>query len=127
MLKTFYLRRWLAREILGKDIGRKPPQTERNGPPRDWKYREWIRSLPCCVCGTNHFVEAAHTGSDGGGSQKSSDYSCVPLCANCHRVGPRAYHGLSMGKTAFEKLHGINFSQLVKRLNRAWGTMQQTA
>jgi hypothetical protein len=125
MLRTFYLSRWLAREVLGKDVGRKPPQAERNGPPRNWKYRAWIRSLPCCACGTLQFVEASHTGKDGGMRQKSSDYSCVPLCSLCHRVGPQAYHWI--GKDAFEKLHGLDLARLAKRLNRAWETMQQTA
>lgn len=118
MISSWNLRRWLAREILGQDIGRKPPQPERKGPPRDWKYRAWIRSLPCCCCGTTHYVECAHVGTDGGMRQKCSDYDTVPLCAVCHRVGPKAYHWI--GKDAFEKLHRLEFARLVKRLNRAW-------
>ena len=125
MISSWNLRRWLSREVLGRDIGRKPPQRERKGPPRDWKYRAWIRSLPCAACDCTTLVEAAHTGCDGGMRQKSSDYSCVPLCAVCHRVGPESYHWI--GKDAFEKLHGLKFARLVKRLNRAWGTMQQIA
>lgn len=118
MTSSWNLRRWLAREVLGKDIGRKPPQPERNGPPRDWKYRSWIRSFPCAACSSMRFVEAAHTGIDGGMRQKSSDYSCIPLCAVCHRVGAQSYH--SIGKDAFEKRHGLNFAKLVKRINRLW-------
>ena len=125
VMSSYNLRRWLAREVLGSDLGRKPPQPERNGPPRDWKYRAWIRSLPCVACNSTRYVEAAHTGRDGGMRQKSSDYSCVSLCAVCHRVGPRSYHWI--GKDAFEKLHKLNFARLVKRLNRAWRMMQQVA
>ena len=48
--------------------------------------------MPCIGCGVEGRIEAAHTGSDGGMSQKASDYSCVPLCADCHTQAPAAYH-----------------------------------
>ena len=112
------LRRWLAREILDKDIGRKPPQKERRGPARDSRYRAWIRTLPCAACGCSWNVEAAHTGSDGGTSLKASDYSCVPLCCDCHTLGPLSYHQL--GREEFELRHDLDLKALVKRLNRLW-------
>jgi hypothetical protein len=90
----------------------------RNGPPRDPAYRAWIRTLPCTICGATWRVEAAHTGFDGGMSQKASDYSCVPLCKNCHTSGTNAYHRL--GKLKFERHHGIVFADLVRALNKAW-------
>ncbi len=36
---------------------------------------------------------------------KASDYSCVPLCADCHTQAPDAYH--RVGKRAFERKHGV--------------------
>jgi hypothetical protein len=114
------LERWLAKEILGKDIPRKPPKSERNGPPRDHKYRAWIRSLPCAACGSTCNVEAAHTGSDGGTSIKASDYSCIPLCAVCHRTGPRAYHGLNSSAADFARRWDLDIPALVLRLSEIW-------
>jgi len=103
--------------------GVKPPRVPRRrssgrGPARSWKYRAWIRSLPCAVCGTTRHVEAAHTGSDGGTAQKASDYSCVPLCQNHHTLDPDSYHVL--GRDEFAKRHGLDLHDLVRRLNHDW-------
>ena len=72
----------------------------------------------CIACGVVGPSEAAHTGTDGGMSQKASDYSCVPLCANCHTQAPGAYHRI--GKRAFQVRHGLRFARLVARPNREW-------
>lgn len=112
----YQLRKWLAREIHGRILPRKPPQTERRGPARDEAYRAWIRTLPCCACNSTQNVEAAHTGSDGGMTQKASDYSCVPLCADCHRLGPGAYHGLNSSAREFERRRGLDLQALAARL-----------
>ena len=106
---------WLVWQVWGRWPERAPRRVERRGPPRDAEYRSWIRTLPCAACGSFCQVEAAHTGSDGGMAQKASDYSCVPLCRNCHTAGPRAYHRI--GKHPFEREHGISFAELVRSLN----------
>jgi hypothetical protein len=105
MTSPHQLARWLMREVHGVDIGRRSPRPRRKGPPRDWKYRAWIRTLPCAACGSTSDIEAAHTGQDGGMRQKSSDYSYVPLCENCHRWARR---------------HKLDISKLVRKLNWAW-------
>ena len=65
--------------VHGAPAPRRSPRAPRGrGPARSWRYRAWIRTLPCAACGHNRDIEAAHTGSDGGKAQKSSDYSCVP-------------------------------------------------
>src|SRR5689334_13974397 len=86
------LERWLAYMVRGEKPARKPPAKKRRTPPRDEAYRAWIRSQPCAVCGTHWSVEAAHTGSDGGMRMKASDYSCIPLCVDCHQLAPESYH-----------------------------------
>jgi hypothetical protein len=48
-------------------------------------------------------------------SQKASDYSCVPLCADCHTQAPGAYH--CVGKRAFQERHGLSYARMVERLN----------
>jgi hypothetical protein len=115
---THQLTRWLMKEVHGIEIPRKPARRERAGPARNWRYRLWIRSLPCAVCGLEPCGEAAHTGDDGGLRQKSSDYSCIPLCPSCHTTGPAAYHVL--GYLEFECRHSIDIDELVRRLNGLW-------
>ena len=69
MLTHYQLRRWLAWEVVGKELPRKPPRRSSilhpNQPARNGHYRAWIRSLPCEACGTPCRVEAAHTGPHG--------------------------------------------------------------
>jgi hypothetical protein len=119
------LERWLAREIWGRDVTPGLPRTRREQPARDWAYRAWIRTWPCAVCGSTRYVEAAHTGLDGGMSQKASDYSCIPLCALCHRVRLDSYHVL--GKREFERRRGINCRSVAVRLYRGWRRIHGTA
>jgi hypothetical protein len=109
------------REVHGIELPRRKPMKKAilsKGPARNWKYRAWIRSLPCAVCGADPAGEAAHTGSDGGMRQKSSDYSCIPLCTDCHTQAPHAYHRI--GREAFETHHSIDIADWVRRLNRLW-------
>ena len=84
-------------------------------PSRDPEYLAFVRSLPCCVCGSRRSVEAHHTGPRGL-SQKSSDYSAIPLCALLHHRGGRhSYHVL--GRRAFEEHHKISIAQIVGQLS----------
>jgi hypothetical protein len=106
--------RFLRYAVLGETA--RPPRRSprrRRGPARNWKYKAWIRSLPSAVSGAGP-CEAAHTGTDGGMSQKASDYSCVPLTAAEHRQ----YHQL--GRGGFEARYGVNCRDLVARLNHCW-------
>jgi len=103
------LNRFLARAILEKSTHY--PAKIRRGPERNEQYKAWIRTLECCCgCGRKP-CEAAHTGSDGGQSQKASDLSCVPLFWECHRE----YHAI--GKRGFEQDRGISFASVVQGLN----------
>lgn len=60
---------------------------------RDQKRLEFIRSLPCCICGDNTSTEAAHLriGSIGHGkpnigmAEKPGDAWTLPLCNKHHR------------------------------------------
>jgi len=59
----------------------------------DKRHLDFIRSLPCCICGDNTTTEAAHirTGSlqhgkrSTGMQEKPSDKWTVPLCGKHHR------------------------------------------
>jgi hypothetical protein len=118
MLTHQRLRSYLTWAVHGRKPARLPASKPRNGPPRDEAYKAWIRTLPCSACGIEGRSEASHTGSDGGMSMKAEDYSCVPLCSNCHTQAPGAYHRI--GKRAFERAHGVCFAVEVRRLNAAW-------
>ena len=115
---AFFIRRWLAREILGRDIPLKFRAKDRRGPARDPAYRAWIRTHPCSACGTIQSIECAHTGRDGGMAQKASDFSSIPLCSWCHTLGPYAYH--RVGRAAFERRNRIDCAQLSKTLAAQW-------
>jgi len=112
------LRSHLAWAIHGRKPQRRSDSSTRKGPPRDEAYKAWIRTLPCLACTIEGRSEAAHVGSDGGMSMKASDYSCVPLCSDCHSQAPGAYHRI--GKRGFEGRCGLSFVQIVARLNREW-------
>jgi hypothetical protein len=51
-------------------------------------------------------------------AQKASDYSCVPLCHDCHTAGPASYHVL--GYLEFECRHSLDIDELVRRLTGLW-------
>jgi len=112
------LRSYLAWAIHGRKPQRRSNSSTRKGPPRDEAYKAWIRTLPCIACSVEGRSEAAHVGTDGGMSMKASDYSCVPLCSDCHTQAPGAYHRI--GKRAFELRHGLLLAHIVAGLNREW-------
>jgi hypothetical protein len=97
MLSGKQLEAYLAHVVLGRKLPKRErigarPGPPRNGPVRDEDYKDWIRQQPCAACHHPAPNEAAHTGSDGGMAMKASDYSCIPLCSDCHRLGQLAYH-----------------------------------
>ena len=53
---------------------------------KDEEYLNFIRTLPCICCGIQHRSEAHHLKDNrlGGISQKSPDWTAMPLCHNCH-------------------------------------------
>jgi len=83
-------------------------------PRRNPRYLAWIRTQPCCVCGSKKSIEASHTGPYGIG-QKSPDSSAIPLCAKHHRTGTDSYHRL--GPRKFSKTHNLDIPSIVRRLN----------
>ena len=62
---------------------------------RDDAWREYIRSLRCCLCGTNRKPRRPHhvrrfTDKKGTGLTPP-DYHCVPMCDACHESVHRGY------------------------------------
>ena len=83
-------------------------------PPRNQRYLAWIRTQPCCVCGSKRAIEASHTGPHGLG-QKSPDSSAIPLCPKHHRTGDGSYHRL--GPRKFAQQHKLDIQAIVRKLN----------
>jgi len=69
-----------------QSLGRKRPRVE------DGKHLRFVRSLPCCACGTRANIQAAHIRMaspihgkrDTGIAQKADDRWTLPLCAKDH-------------------------------------------
>jgi hypothetical protein len=88
MLTGERLRQYLAYKVLDlqSEPERKPPVKAKGATPRRARTAT-PRTSPVyeyIACQREGRSEAAHTGSDGGMSQKASDLSCVPLCPDCH-------------------------------------------
>ena len=130
MLTGKQLQAYLAYQIHGRKekTPRKPPakarQSTRRGPVRSDEYRAFVRSHCCVACGSSYQIEAAHTSivdapdQRGGMSQKSADYSCIPLCRDCHTQAACAYH--RVGERVFAKRHRLNLRAIVARLREEW-------
>lgn len=81
---------------------------------KDAAHLAFVRSQPCCVCGTSRNIEAAHIrmpcparGKEPTGmQQKPDDKWTVPLCAYHHRTGTLAQH--KIGEQEFWTLRGID-------------------
>jgi len=65
---------------------------QRDPRQKDAKHLAWIRTQPCCICGDNTTVEAAHIrstnlviGKDDFGWGRPSDKWVTPLCGAHHR------------------------------------------
>jgi hypothetical protein len=109
-------------------LGNRTPISRRRrkaprGPARDPLYRAFVRTFPCCACGRCEQSEAAHTGHDGGKSQKSSDYSCVPLCFECHFE----YDNGMRSKHLFEQDRSISMAKIARNLNRLYFEQRRAA
>jgi hypothetical protein len=114
--------RWLYYQVHGvKPRRRSPRRSSPRGPARSWKFKAWIRSLACACCGSTYDVEPAHTGSDGGMAQKASDFSCIPLCSDCHTQAPHSWHRDrgACEQRIFARL-GMTIAELVRALNAEW-------
>jgi hypothetical protein len=51
---------------------------------------------------------------------KASDYSCIPLCRECHTGNSDSYHLHPGGKAGWERQFGIDCAALVAQLNALW-------
>ena len=89
---------------------------------RDPKYLAWIRTLPCCVCGSRSGgnVVAHHESILGRGHGiKASDYETLPMCdgsPGCHPIRH------AMGKLSFYQFTNLDYKkEIIKNLIEYFG------
>ena len=117
------LSRWLSYTVFGNKTPSPRRRFRRRGPARDPLYRAFVRTFPCCACGRVEQSQAAHTGHDGGMHQKSSDYSCVPLCNGCHVE----YDNGLRSKHLFEQDWSIDMAKIARDLSRLYFEQRRVA
>ena len=73
------------------------------------KYLDYIRSLPCEVCGKMAIAHHEQITGRGMGT-KCSDYETIPLCNDCHRLRH------NRGKYSFWIDYFFTFSTVIREL-----------
>jgi len=108
------LRRWLMREIHGRDLPRargKAPSLLHPQPWRCYRYRQWIKSLPSAVSDA-YGCDPCHTGPHPFGI-RASDATCIPLTRTEHDE-------FDANPEAFCAKYGLDVKALTRRLQHAW-------
>lgn len=68
-----------------------------------------VAQLPCVCCRRPGPSEVHHCISGRYGQAKASDFETIPLCDDCHRLGPLAIH---RSKRAWEEANGPDYGFL---------------
>jgi hypothetical protein len=100
---------------------------KKNKPWRSKKYREWIKSLPCCVSGqpADDAHHITHTGQGGMGTKPGDNY-CIPLTRELHTLlhaDPKGWE-TTYGKQAdhLEKILQLAVKEKMLSSGDAWIT-----
>lgn len=68
-----------------------------------------VKELPCVICGKPGPSDAHHCFCGRYGQRKASDMETIPLCKECHQIGPLAIHN---DKTGWIARNGNDFDYL---------------
>jgi hypothetical protein len=82
---------------------------------RSPKHLDWVRDLPCAVCGQNQQPnDPAHVrrGTDGGTGLKPSDCWVIPLCH------PHHFEQHTVGELTFSRRHRLDMKAMAECV---WG------
>lgn len=92
------------------------PKTERSD-----RYMAFVRTHSCCSCfrSATRAIEAHHAGK-GSMGKKASDFTCVPLCTECHR----AVHDTGRVPNLDAKQTKTLFKQVQRELLETWRAKQ---
>jgi len=77
-----------------------------------------VKGQPCADCGCSGPVEAHHCRSDSFGGKRSNDFATIPLCEECHRTGPHAFHN---GKASWEDRNSKDYALIPQTLQAIYG------
>lgn len=78
-------------------------------------YLRFLRTQPCCICGTRRHVESAHFGPHAYG-KKAPAKDALPICHTDHRTGDESLHAL--GPRKFVELHQLAIPALIAHYNQ---------
>ena len=91
---------------------------------KNQKYKDWIKSLCCCVTGRQsvdpntgeRFSDPHHVNFPGHGmmSGKTDDTRTIPLCHDLHLEVHR------IGNKAFAEKYDLNLELIIAQLNNKW-------
>jgi hypothetical protein len=84
------------------NLAGKPPmglkQTRQaNGTAKGRAHMARVKALPCVICGKPGPSDAHHVFCGRYGQSKASDFETIPLCKECHQIGPLAIHNDKAG------------------------------
>ena len=107
------------------------PKGPKRARPVQRQHTAFVRSLPCCICGSRKQVESAHVRSpsaahgkqETGTGQRPEDIWTVPLCRAHHQDATDAQHRL--GEAAFWSRHRLDPFTLALALWAATGDEQR--
>jgi hypothetical protein len=59
---------------------------------------------------------------------KASDFSCIPLCTDCHTQAPHSHHrDREACEARILERHRLTIAELVQELNREWKAGKEEA
>jgi hypothetical protein len=77
--------------------------------PNERKHLAAVKSLPCGVCGSQGVNEAHHI-------EQHLQYTCIPLCADCHRGNFNGIHGQKRIWNVYKKTELSVLNETIKTL-----------
>ena len=77
--------------------------------PNERKHLAAVKSLPCGVCGAKGVSEAHHI-------EQHLQYTCIPLCPDCHRGNFNGIHGQKRIWNVYKKTELTVLNETIKNL-----------
>jgi hypothetical protein len=77
--------------------------------PNERKHLAAVKSLPCGVCGVQGVSEAHHI-------EQHLQYTCIPLCPDCHRGNYNGIHGQKRIWNVYKKTELQVLNETIKHL-----------
>lgn len=77
--------------------------------PAERKHLERVKELSCAVCDAPPISEAHHI-------EQGYAYTCIPLCASCHRDGFNGLHGQKRMWAVMKKTELSCLNDTIRRL-----------